>query len=64
MRHTLVYTQLIDKRTFQREIDVISIFLNRYNGSKLFYNSGKHITYRFSPYLQFLNSSILQFFNF
>jgi len=42
--HTLVYSQLVDKRTLQCEIDVISIFLDSYNGSKLFYNSGKHIS--------------------
>jgi hypothetical protein len=39
----LVNAQLVDERTGQREIDIIAVFLDGYNGSKFFYNSGKHI---------------------
>ena len=44
MGYTLVDLQLVDKRTFQREIDILAVSLYRYNGSKLFDYSRKHIT--------------------
>jgi len=42
MSHALVNAQLVDKRAAQRKIDIVSVFLNGYNGSKLLNNSGKH----------------------
>ena len=42
MCHTLVDTQFIDKRTTQGEVNIFSVFLDGYNGSKLFYDALKH----------------------
>ena len=36
MGYALVNAQLVDKRAAQRKINIVSVFLNGYNGSKLF----------------------------
>ena len=39
MGNALVYLQFVDKRTGQCEVDILTVFLNGYNGSKFFYNA-------------------------
>ena len=41
--YALVNAQLVNKRAGQREVNIVSVFLNSYNGSKLLNDSGKHI---------------------
>jgi hypothetical protein len=40
--YALVDAQFINKRAGQRKVDIVTVFLNGYNGSKLLYDSGKH----------------------
>ena len=42
MSHALVDLQFVDERAFQRKINILAVFLNCYNGSKLFNNPRKH----------------------
>ena len=37
--HTLVNAQLVDKRAAQRKVNIVSVFSDSYDGSKLFYNT-------------------------
>ena len=39
---TLVDAQFIDKRAAQNKINIVSVFMNSYNGSKFLNNTGKH----------------------
>ena len=40
--YTLIDAQLVNKRAGQREVNIVSVFLDSYNGSKLLNDSGKH----------------------
>jgi hypothetical protein len=53
MCHTLVNAQLVDKRATQREINIISVFFDCYNGSKFLNDTGKHLGNLQLDYLQF-----------
>ena len=43
MSHALVDAQFVNERTLQGEINILAVFFNRYNGSKLLNNTRKHI---------------------
>ena len=42
VRHALVYSEFINKRTFQRKVDVLLIMLDSHYCGHFFYNSTKH----------------------
>ena len=53
--YALVDAQFINKRAGQRKVDIVTVFFNGYNGSKLLYDSGKHIANLQFDYLLFSN---------
>ena len=42
MGYALVNAQLADKRAAQREINIVPVFTDGYNGSELLYDARKH----------------------
>jgi hypothetical protein len=59
MCYTLVYFQFLSEGAGQSKVNIVSIFVNGYNGSKLFYDSGKHFppSYIFNCLLLFSQKS-------